>query len=167
MVMLSVYGELEHPPAITIGGIVVWQAATTPPPEWTSPVLPVLELPDPDAVIVVPSIPPIVTDAAPEPVEDEPVSVAALPADVWSLGWTGGGGGGGGVDVCCRADLCGADLWFAKAICSTPDTITNPAAIIPDKTISKLTVVFFIRILPDIKVKRFFWFFSKKCKIKF
>lgn len=60
---------------------------------------------------------PIDADAAPEPVEDEPVPVAALPDDVWS---------------------------DAKAICPTPDTITNPAAIIPDKTTSKLIVVFFI-----------------------
>jgi hypothetical protein len=116
---LSVYGLVEHPPPIANGPndvSVLPQAARVPPDAEEVVELPVVELPDPDADI---GTPPIVTvsDAAPEPVEDEPEPVPALPADVVSA---------------------------AKAICPTPDTITNPAAIIPDKTTSKLIVVFFI-----------------------
>ena len=84
-----------------------------------APTLPVEELPEPDAVTVpMIGIGPIDADGAPEPVEDEPVPVAERPADVWS---------------------------DAKAICPTPDTITNPAAIIPDKIASKLIVVFIVQ----------------------
>jgi hypothetical protein len=77
--MLSVYGALEHPPPIVNGGIVSEQITTAPPAECDVPEEPVEELPEPDTVTGPTKGIANVADAAPEP-------VAALPADVESLG---------------------------------------------------------------------------------
>ena len=71
--MLSVYyGALEHAPPTVKGGTAVVQVVKSPPEAELLVGLPLLELPCPDAVIVIPSTGPTVADAPPPALEHEP-----------------------------------------------------------------------------------------------